>query len=244
MPSGCLPYLDELVIQIVPDAGTGVLAFERGEIDVLTSTPGADVVRLQASGAATVRAAGFGPDNPNCQETMFFNLRQPNLPEVEVRQASAYAIGWAYNPNVTRYTRDVAKANELLDQAGFPRGAGGTRFSIGMPFRADLGRMHEIIRENLSDVGIIVNIKSFELNAAIDTIFIKREFDVGVWGYCNGPDPEVGVTRAYVTSNIKPIPFANVAEYSNPWTTSSSRRPRPPSNGTSAPSCTATSRTS
>src|SRR5262245_19900022 len=132
---------------------------------------------------------------------MFFNLRQPNLQHVEVRQAFAYAInqqrildqvrfgqgkvgtspiasaiGWAYNPNVTRYARDVEKANQLLDQAGFARGASGSRFSIEMPFRADLGRMHEIIRENLADVGITANIKSFEFNAAIDTIFIKREF--------------------------------------------------------------------
>ena len=81
-----LPYLDELVVKIVPDANRGVLAFERGEVDVLTSTPGSDVARLQQSGIATVTPAGFGPGNSNCQDTLFFNLQKPTFQTTDPQQ--------------------------------------------------------------------------------------------------------------------------------------------------------------
>ena len=35
-----------------------------------------------------------------------------------------------YNPDVTKYPRDVARANRLLDEAGFPRGPGRRRFPL------------------------------------------------------------------------------------------------------------------
>jgi peptide/nickel transport system substrate-binding protein len=46
-------------------------------------------------------------------------------------------------------------------------------------------------------------------------MFVKKDFDLGIGSYCGGPDPEVGVTRAYVSSNIGPIPFSNGAGYRN-----------------------------
>ncbi|MCC7371670.1 MAG: aldehyde dehydrogenase family protein [Chloroflexi bacterium] len=236
-----LPYLDELVYIIVADTATGVWAFERGDVDLLTSTPPTEMARLQAGGKAVVKTAGFGDGNSNCQETMFFNLRRPILQRREVRQAIVHAVdqqrildevrfglgkvgsspissalAWAHHPHVRRYPHDPAQAERLLDDAGCRRGTDGVRFSLGMPSLAVLEKLHEAIRRDLAAVGIAVQIRPMEFNAALDTLFIKREFDVSIWGYCNGPDPEVGVTRAHVTSNIKPIPFANVAAYANP----------------------------
>jgi peptide/nickel transport system substrate-binding protein len=58
-------------------------------------------------------------------------------------------------------------------------------------------------------------LKTLEVNAANDQVFVKKDFDLGIGSYCNGPDPEVGVTRAYVSWNIGPIPFSNGAGYRN-----------------------------
>src|SRR5919204_664183 len=38
------------------------------------------------------------------------------------------ALKWAHNPNVPQYEYDVAKANQLLDDAGYRRGPDGMRF--------------------------------------------------------------------------------------------------------------------
>ncbi len=236
-----LPYLDELVFRIIPQANTATLAFEQGEVDYLTTVPGPDMARLQQMAGVTVASTSAGSGGSNCQDTLIYNLRKPPFDQLEVRQAFAHAIdrqqildqvrfgqgrvaispissalGWAHNPNVARYAFDPARANELLDQAGYPPAGGGPRFSATFPHATSFARQAEVIRLNMADVGVDVVLQPLEVNAANETVFVRQEFDLGIGSYCNGPDPEIGVTRAYVTSNIRPIPFANGAAYSNP----------------------------
>jgi peptide/nickel transport system substrate-binding protein len=47
-------------------------------------------------------------------------------------------------------------------------------------------------------------------------VFVKKSFDLGMASFCNGADPEIGVRRVYVSSNIGPYPFSNGAGYRNP----------------------------
>jgi len=236
-----LPYLDELVFRIIPQATTATLAFEAGEVDYLISVPGPDMGRLQAVPGVTIATTSAGSGGSNCQDTLVYNLRRAPMSSLEVRQAFAYAIdrqqitdevrfgqgraaispissalGWAHNPNVPRYPLDLAKANELLDQAGYPMQAGGSRFSVTFPHPTSYARAGEVIRANLAAVGVDVVLQPLEVNAANEQTYVKADFDIGYGSYCNGPDPEVGVTRAYVSSNIRPAPFANGAAYSNP----------------------------
>jgi peptide/nickel transport system substrate-binding protein len=236
-----LPYLDELIFKIIPQANTSVLALEQGEVDYLWSVPGPDMARLKGLAGVTVASTSAGSGGSNCQDTLIFNLRKPPFDKLEVRQAFAYAIdrqqileqvrfgqgrvaispisstlSWAHNPNVMKYPHDIMKANQLLDQAGFPRAAGNVRFKVDFPHASSFARQGEVMRQNLAEVGVDLDLKPLEVNAANETVFVRQEFDMGVGSYCNGPDPEIGVTRAYVSSNIKPIPFANGAAYSNP----------------------------
>ncbi len=236
-----LPYLDELVFKIIPQANTAALALEQGEVDYLSRVPGPDQARLAARPDVVVASTSAGSGGSNCQDTLIFNLRKPPFDKLEVRQAMAHAIdrqqildqvrfgqgrvaispissalSWAHNPNVPKYDRDLARANQLLDTAGFGRAAGGTRFRATFPHPPVFARQGEVIRQHLADVGVDLELRPLEVNAANEAVFVRQEFDVGYGSYCNGPDPEIGVTRAYVSSNIKPIPFANGAAYSNP----------------------------
>ena len=145
-----LPYLDELVFRIIPQATTATLAFEAGEVDYLISVPGPDMARLKAMPGVTIASTSAGSGGSNCQDTLVYNLRKAPLSTLEVRQALAYAIdrqqildevkfgqgrvaispissalAWAHNPNVPQYPHDVAQANALLDQAGYPMQSGG-----------------------------------------------------------------------------------------------------------------------
>ena len=73
---------------------------------------------------------------------------------------------WAYNPDVPRYPRDVARANQLLDEAGYPRGPEGIRLHLVYKTSADAFRVTvaRIIASQLREVGIDVEIRSFEFS--------------------------------------------------------------------------------
>ena len=235
-----LPYLDELVFKIIPQSNTQVAALERGEVDFLSGVPGPDLARLQASGNYTLAKSGAGSGGSFCITTMIFNLERPNVNNVAVRQAFAYAIdrkkmldeiqfgqgkvaiaaissaiGWAHDPNVQQYPLDIAKANALLDQAGLAKGPSGMRFKVTFVHATSFAKYGELMKADLAKIGVDMDLAALEVNAANERTFIKRDFDLGFASYCNGPDPEIGVRRMYVSSNIGPVLFSNGAAYRN-----------------------------
>jgi peptide/nickel transport system substrate-binding protein len=236
-----LPYLDEVDFRIIPQASTAVAALEAGEVDYVQGVPGPDLVRVKANPAIKLGQTGAGSGGSFCADTMFFNLSRTPLDKPEVRQAFAYGmdrdqilhevyfdqgrvaksaisadIAWATNPNVQQYAHDAGKANQLLDQAGLPRGADGMRFTSTFVHATSYAKYGELMKQQLAEVGININLMPLEVNAANEQNYIKKDFDLGFASYCNGPDPEIGVRRMYVSNNIGPILFSNGASYKNP----------------------------
>jgi peptide/nickel transport system substrate-binding protein len=76
-------------------------------------------------------------------------------------------------------------------------------------------RLAQAMRQQLSGVGITLNLQTLDFNAAVEQVFVKKSFDLGFASFCNGADPDIGVRRAYVSSNIGPYPFSNGAGYRN-----------------------------
>jgi peptide/nickel transport system substrate-binding protein len=73
-------------------------------------------------------------------------------------------VHWAYNPDVPHYNRDVARARQLLDEAGYKPGPDGVRLHLtyktsAVPFRVGLARA---IAAELGDAGIAVEVRPFE----------------------------------------------------------------------------------
>jgi peptide/nickel transport system substrate-binding protein len=236
-----LPYLDELVFRIIPQANTSVLAFESNEVDYLNSVPGPDLSRLQQNPNVMTARTGAGSGGSFCENTLIYNLSRAPLDRLEVRQALAYsidraqileqvqfgqgqvaispissAVSWAHNPNVMKYPLDRDRANQLLDSAGLTRGPDGNRFSLEFVHATSFAKLGELMKQHLAPIGINLELKALEVNAANDQTFIAKDFGIGVASYCNGPDPEIGVKRAYVSNNIGPILFSNGAGYRNP----------------------------
>jgi peptide/nickel transport system substrate-binding protein len=116
-----------------------------------------------------------------------FNLRDPILRDVRVRQAIAYAIdrqpivdyllrgfaqpaasvlptqSWAYDSHVPVYLHDPAKARQLLDAAGYPA-INGVRFHLTMKTSSQEGTrlLVAVLQQQLRDVGIVLDIRTFE----------------------------------------------------------------------------------
>ncbi len=109
------------------------------------------------------------------------NVRKPPLNNLKVRKAIAHlidkefivndilmGIGKAatgpfrytnpfYNSNVQKYEFNVNKANQLLDEAGFKKGADGIRFALNLdwiPGAATNQSTCEYLKEQLKKAGI------------------------------------------------------------------------------------------
>jgi peptide/nickel transport system substrate-binding protein len=240
---GAEPYLDKVILQFLPDVNSRWIALENGEVDFLNyyMVPLEQVDR--GSKNRNLVLDTHGGEGVGAVSGLILNTRKGPLAKREVRQALAYAmdrdaiakrafLGYAkvgrsvmhsglvqyFDPNVPAYHTDIAKANGLLDAAGVPRGADGTRFSLRMTWAT--GRdvetsVAEMLQDQLSKVGIKLVLQRLDRAAAIKLIYLDWDFDMALWVLATGPEPTMQVTRSYVTDNIKPAPFTNASGYSN-----------------------------
>lgn len=236
-----LPYLDQVIFRVIPDPSTQLAALEQGEIDYVWRVPGPDIPRLAADPEIELAQVASGPGGGFCIMTLTFNLERPLFQDLRVRQAFAHAINrqqlleqvqfgqgrvatspiasgiaWAHIDPEPTYEYDPAKANRLLDEAGHPPGPDGIRFQVDIVHFPVFNRWSQVLRENLAQVGVDLVIRPLDRSAAVETIFVARDFDTNLISYCNNTDPEIGVRRMYVSTNIGPIPFSNGAAYVNP----------------------------
>lgn len=236
-----LPYLDRLIFRIIPDANTQLLALEQGEIDYVGGVPGSEVERLRSLGQFDLIGTSTGPGGGNCIMTIGFNLERKIFQNLMVRQALAHAINrqqildqvifgqgrvasapissgiaWAHEAGVLdQYDYNPETAAQLLDEAGYPVGVDGTRFSFDIVHFPTFNKYSEVMKQNLAEIGVNLNARPLERAATVDTVFNLRDFDTTLISYCNGTDPDIGVRRMYVSNNIGNIPFSNAATYRN-----------------------------
>jgi peptide/nickel transport system substrate-binding protein len=236
------PYLDRVVVKIIPDGLARVRALKLGEVDYLWyyTLPISELADLlkDPNLIATEEGSTTYPDMIMC----FLNLRSPILSKLEVRKALAHSINKTeiiekttfgfgkeaigpfpstspyLNPNVTRYDYNPAKAEALLDAAGFKRGPDGIRFKLSVIFDAAkeaVRKASEIMREQLKKIGVELLLKPMDRAAYVDAVFIRWDFDIFMHPMATGPVPDAGIPRLYVSWNIVKSPFTNAAGYNN-----------------------------
>ena len=234
------PYLDRVVIQFLPDEAGRLAALENGDIDMLHSYILPYERANQFRGDPRFQLIEHGNEATGTQENLLMNHDNEYLQHKAVRQAIAHAlnkddiaeaanfgaskaanahtvVAWAHFPEYD-YALDVAKANQMLDEAGFPRGDDGIRFTLRSVWafgRAFEGRAAEVVRSNLREVGIDVQIQSYDRPSFIEKVFKKRDFDLAHQLFTTSPDPTLSVVHRYHSRTIG-MPFANGAGWVNP----------------------------
>jgi peptide/nickel transport system substrate-binding protein len=176
-------HLEHVRFMVVPDENTIALELRKGSADAAINAMNPDVVlTLQCEPhLAVMRARG------TVVAYLSFNLRDPILQDVRVRQAIAYAIdrqpiveyllrgfatpassvlptqSWAYDGRVPAYNHDPAKARQLLDAAGYPE-VNGVRFHLTMKTSSQESTrlLVAVLQQQLRDVGIVLDIRTFE----------------------------------------------------------------------------------
>lgn len=230
--------IERVRFTIVPDSTTRALELRKGSADVAASNslPLDMVNNLRHDPKLQVQ------QEPGTNLLyVAFNLRDPILKNVQVRQALAYAIDrepmlhylfadagrladsvlppehWAYNGAVAHYPHDPEKANALLDAAGYPRGRDGARFHLTMKTSTEETSrlLAAVLQQQLRNVGIALDIRSFEPTTFYADV-VKGLFQMYTlrWlGYSN-QDPDI-FEYAFYTASFAPK-AANRSYYSNP----------------------------
>jgi peptide/nickel transport system substrate-binding protein len=169
-----------------------------------------------------------------------FNLRDPILKDLRVRQALAYAVDrgsmlhylfgdqgrladsvlppqhWAYTGDVAHYPYDPAKADQMLDAAGYARGADGVRFHLTMKTSTEetTRLLATVLQQQLRQVGIALDIRTFEF-ATFYSDVVKGAFQLYSLRWVGGnEDPDI-FYYAFHSSSFPPK-HANRSYYVNP----------------------------
>ena len=113
------------------------------------------------------------------------------------------ATGHWYNPAIKPASFDLARANQLLDQAGYKMGPNGLRIANGHPMSYTViipttiaenwgQRSFQIIQADFQKVGVKLNEKTLDDTAAYDAILANhyKNFEISMWDWGPLPDPD------------------------------------------------------
>ncbi|MDQ3444600.1 MAG: ABC transporter substrate-binding protein [Pseudomonadota bacterium] len=239
------PYLNQVIFRVIPDGAARAIALETGEIDLapMNAVPQAEIARLAKLphiDLSNEGAAGLGP-----LLWLEVNLREKPLSDVRVRKAISMALDrkrivdviWygqgkpatgpivsgnpeLYNKSLKPFRYDIAGANKLLDEAGFPRGPNGVRFKMTQhftPYGESFVRLAEYTKQELGKLGIEAETQSADLGGWLKAVYNDWSYQMTNNFTHNYSDPAIGVQRAFVSSNIKKgASFTNSMGYKNP----------------------------
>jgi peptide/nickel transport system substrate-binding protein len=182
-------YVDQLVIRIIPDEATRVIAFERGDIDILPGAPARDARRMMRDGKFPFIQI------PTTSGT-YLGLNVKRITDVRVRRAIGHAVNtdevarialeglavpmlspiaptiWGYWDGIKQFALDhnPDKAKALLAEAGYRPGAGGAmmkdgrqlEFTVWTYARMTNVRLAIVLQSQLRAAGIKMNIEQME----------------------------------------------------------------------------------
>ncbi|HZR56845.1 MAG TPA: ABC transporter substrate-binding protein [Terriglobales bacterium] len=168
---------------VVPDTTTRALELRKGSADIAINALTADmeVALRREKSLEIMREPG------TVLAYLAFNMRDPILKDLHVRQALAYAIdrrplihylwhdfaqpaisilppqSWAYDSSLPTYDYNPGRARQLLDAAGYAP-VNGVRFHLVMKTSTEESSrlMAAVLQQQLREVGIALDIRSFE----------------------------------------------------------------------------------
>lgn len=230
------PALQTIHARVVPDAIVRALELRKGSADVEISSLSPDIIPALAKQPDLAVSQRPGT-NVNY---LGFNLDDPLLARREVRQALAYATDrealiryllrgqariaegllppnhWAYEPDVTHYALDPARAAKLLDSAGFPAQKDGMRIHLLIKTSTEeqARLISAALQQQWRKAGIDLEVRPLEF-ATLLSDSIKGNFQITLlrWVGANN-DPDI-FDYVYSSKRIPPD-GANRSRYRNP----------------------------
>lgn len=235
------PYLDRLVFQIIPNPSARAIALEKGDIDLIPyygivlgevdPMKQSDKIQIAIqrrtiageylaiinnrnapfSNKLVRQALYFAMDRNELLAKAGFGFGKVSAGPISSEQPQYYIEG-------KPYPHDPAMAEKLLDEAGYPKGADGKRFTMRLNFDQKEGPMNDVaqlLRVQFAKIGVDVNIMPMDTGAWVDTNFKKWNFDVTMGSFATGPDPAIGTEVRYACRFIVQQTGRNASGYCN-----------------------------
>lgn len=210
------PYLHQITVKVIPDANSEINALMSGQVDfvpgvapqmvaALKKNPKIDLSETNSLGfqmlyldtgrkpfnnKAVRLAVLYGINRAQLVKAINFGLGQPT--------AQPFPKGyWAYDNNLNiKY--DPAKSKQLLKDAGLTN----VSFTLLTYPIASWQNLANAIKGQLANVGITVNVKTMEPNAAVQQFLVNKSYDAltGNWG--GTPDPQMTIDGLFSTDSL------------------------------------------
>ncbi|PBC24781.1 MULTISPECIES: ABC transporter substrate-binding protein [unclassified Mesorhizobium] len=210
---GAPVFLEKVEFRIVPDAAAAVPALLSGDIQAFPFFDPDSVSQVKDDPRFKVVVGATEGET-----ILSINNKQPPFDKLQVRQAISYAldrkaiidgasaglglpIGSHMSPankyyvDLTgHYPHDVAKAKQLLKEAGLENGFKAT-LKLPPTTYARLGG--EIIASELRDVGINLEIIPVEWAQWLDQVFTKKDYDLTIVSHTEPNDIDIYARKDY-----------------------------------------------
>jgi peptide/nickel transport system substrate-binding protein len=238
------PYLDRIIGRRIKDPNANFIALKKGDFHMAFFNGGLRLKQIEAlkkEDHMVVTSKGYEAIAPIY--FLEFNLRKDIFKDVRVRQAIAYAMDrdfitgklhggfskaasgplhssfpW-YTDQVKMYETDLDKANQLLDEAGYPKKDNGFRFSATVawyPGEPDsMDTIATYLKPQLKKIGIDVQLKPPADFVSWYKHVAGWQHDMTMNNIYSWGDPMIGVHRLYRCDNQKHVVWTNTSGYCN-----------------------------
>ncbi len=210
-------WLNQIITRIIPQVTTAEAALQSKQIDYSQIQP-PDAARFK-----TLPYIDFMTSPTFAYEYMGYNLQHPLFQDQNLRVAICYAVPkdqmvktlllgygqvvwshgsparWDYNPNVTKYEYNVAKAKDMLASDGWKPNSSGILEKNGQPLKFTIAvstgngspqKATVIIQESLKQIGMDVSVQQFDWSTFVNKVLLAKNFDAAVVGWSLGADPD------------------------------------------------------
>jgi peptide/nickel transport system substrate-binding protein len=231
------PFAEQVVYRVFPDINTEILALQSGEVDVIANAlPPAQVEALRDTpGIEVAEAAGLGYAH------MTYNMTQPDLAKVEVRQALAHSVNYDairsvvlqdqavstgssplmpalaqyYDDSIKEYTFDTDMARDLMQKAGYTADSSGNcPVSFRMIYSLQdsvTSQWATIVKDGAAEAGISIEIQGTERNTYL-AMAAEGDFDIYAGNFAIMDDPVTNMSLAYLPGGVINYTYVDDAE--------------------------------
>ena len=224
---GTVAHLDQVTFKIITDVNTLVMGLKGGTLDMVIHLP--NTVAPEVEGKFTVLG-----DTMKLVQALYINNNVAPFNDVRVRQAMYYALniqeindfvcggtgvptGTSMYPAFTkyfvpelaeRYQLDIAKAKQLLAEAGYPNGF---TMTITVPGNyAQHVNTGLVVAQQLSAIGITAQVQEVTWESWVSDVYKGRNYEATVSGIAASDMTAREMLDRYTTGHSKNfIGFSN-----------------------------------